>query len=66
MIYLNQKVKVVTERATKVELFDSLEAARAKYPTLDPEINGRDFTWGMIDGEYMRFEDWSTEHIMSI
>ena len=57
-------VEVVTAKG--VEEFASLEEARAKYPTLDPESNGKDFTWAMkgSDGK-MRFEDWGTNDLLS-
>lgn len=58
------KVKVVTVRG--VFEFKNLEEAKKQFPELDPEVNGPKFTWGMIDGDWTRFEDWETERRMSI
>jgi hypothetical protein len=49
--------------------FESLEAAQKVYPDLDPNVNGKRFTWAMhdvVDGKpAMRFESWEAEAIFS-
>lgn len=49
-----------------VQLFDTLEEAKAQFPTLDPVHNGPDFTWAMAgnDGR-MRFESWAMYRMLS-
>lgn len=54
-----------------VLLFNSLTEARRRFPELDPDKNGPNFTWGQYDGHFdgkpvMRFEDWATERALSI
>jgi hypothetical protein len=43
-------------------LFDNLVEAKKVFPDLDPDINGKNFTWAMhdkVDGKpAMRFESW--------
>jgi hypothetical protein len=58
------KVKVVTKK-NKVEIFEDLDEAKESYPDLDPDTNGPNFTWGMEDSEYLRFEDWETQEFLS-
>jgi hypothetical protein len=66
--YVNSPVEVVT-RSKGREVFPNLAEAQKKYPTIDPEHNGQDFTWavrGQVDGKpAMRFDDWETERIVS-
>jgi hypothetical protein len=61
-------VQIVTMRGT--EVFPNLAAAQAKYPTLDPRRNTKDFTWatkGEVRGRpAIRFEDWPTERMLSL
>lgn len=49
--------------------FDSLEDAQQMYPDLDPDRNGKRFTWAMhdkVNGKpAMRFESWAAEDIFS-
>ena len=49
--------------------FDNLEEAKKVFPDLDPDINGKNFTWAMhdvVDGKpAMRFESWAAEAIFS-
>ena len=62
-------VQVVT-KGQHSEVFENLAAAKAKYPTLDPRKNTKDFTWatrGTIKGHpAIRFEDWETNKQMSM
>jgi hypothetical protein len=63
----NMPVEVVNDRG--YETFPNLAAAKAKYPTLDPEHNTNDFTWAMR-GEIkgvpgIRFETWPAEKMYS-
>lgn len=50
-------------------VFDSLAEAKKVYPDLDPNVNGKNFTWAMhdvVDGKpAMRFESWSAYEIFS-
>jgi hypothetical protein len=52
------------------EEFPNLEAAKKVYPTLDPDHNGRQFSWAMrgeINGKpAMRFETWAAEANYSV
>jgi hypothetical protein len=49
--------------------FKNLEEAQLFYPDLDPNINGKNFTWAMhdkVDGKpAMRFESWEAYEIFS-
>lgn len=49
--------------------FNNLEEARKIYPDLDPNVNGKRFTWAMhdvVDGKpAMRFETWEANEIFS-
>ena len=49
--------------------FDSLADAQKVYPDLDPDVNGKNFTWAMhdqINGKpAMRFESWAANKIFS-
>ena len=49
--------------------FENLEAAQEVYPDLDPDRNGKRFTWAMhdkVNGKpAMRFESWAAEDIFS-
>lgn len=49
--------------------FANLEEAKKVYPDLDPDINGKRFTWAMhdkINGRpAMRFESWEAYEIFS-
>lgn len=51
------------------EEFFNLADAQAKYPALDPNHNGPDFTWAMrgeINGKpAMRFETWAAYEVYS-
>jgi hypothetical protein len=64
----NCPVSVVLSASEFYE-FDSLEAAQKVYPDLDPDVNGKRFTWAMhdkVDGKpAMRFESWEAEEIFS-
>ena len=50
-------------------VFENLKEAQKVYPDLDPDNNGKRFTWAMhdvIDGRpAMRFESWEAEEIFS-
>jgi hypothetical protein len=63
----NMPVQVVGDRDH--EVFPNLAAAKAKYPTLDPEHNTNDFTWAMrgeIKGvPAIRFETWPANKMYS-
>jgi len=61
-------VEVVGDKG--FETFPNLAAAKAKYPTLDPEHNTHNFTWAMagrqIDGKpSIRFETWPANKMYS-
>jgi hypothetical protein len=49
--------------------FANLDEAKKVYPDLDPDVNGKNFTWAMhdkVDGQLaMRFESWAAEAIFS-
>lgn len=49
--------------------FQSLFLALKEFPTLDPYVNGKDFTWAMRDkvngNVAMRFESWSANDMYS-
>ena len=55
--------------ATEWHDFANLEEAKKVYPDLDPDVNGKRFTWAMhdkVDGvPAMRFESWEAEEIFS-
>ena len=50
------KVLVVTQHGHYE--FKNFKEAKKKFPTLDLNHNTKDFTWGMKDGDFIRFEDW--------
>jgi hypothetical protein len=64
----NSPVTVVLSLRESYE-FSSLEVAKEFYPDLDPDINGKNFTWAMhdkVDGQpAMRFESWEAYEIFS-
>jgi len=64
----NCPVSVVLS-ATEWHDFENLEEAKKVYPDLDPDRNGKRFTWAMhdkVDGKpAMRFESWEAEEIFS-
>lgn len=49
--------------------YANLAAARVDFPELDPQVNGKNFTWGMrgeVNGQpAIRFESWKTYEILS-
>jgi hypothetical protein len=49
--------------------FQSLAQAKKEFPTLDPFVNGKDFTWAMKDKvngqDAMRFESWAANDMYS-
>jgi hypothetical protein len=49
--------------------FANLDEAKKVYPDLDPNVNGKNFTWAMhdkVNGQpAMRFESWEAEAIFS-
>jgi hypothetical protein len=49
--------------------FSNLEEAKQYYPDLDPDVNGKNFTWAMhdvVNGQpAMRFESWKANEIFS-
>jgi hypothetical protein len=49
--------------------FESLVDAQKVYPDLDPDVNGKNFTWAMhdqVNGKpAMRFESWAANEIFS-
>jgi hypothetical protein len=49
--------------------FSNLEEAKKHYPDLDPNVNGKNFTWAMHDKvnnqPAMRFESWEADAIFS-
>lgn len=65
-----QVVRFSEEEGWKCDTFENLTAAKAVFPTLDPEHNGKDFTWavrGEVNGEIaLRFENWEAEKHLSI
>ena len=58
------KINVITVK-DGCRKFANLTEARKVYPTLDPYKNTKDFTWAMKDGDWLRFEDWPTENMLS-
>jgi len=53
--------------------FDTLADAQKQFPTVDPNVNGKDFTWGYYSGidtdsgrPVMEFCDWETERALSV
>lgn len=58
------KVRVVTYDKGAEE-FETFEDAKKKYPDLDMNRNTKRFTWGMNDGDAIRFEDWKVNDLMS-
>jgi hypothetical protein len=65
----NCPVSVVVS-ATEWHDFANLEEAKKVYPDLDPDRNGKNFTWAMhdkVDGKpAMRFESWKAYESFSI
>lgn len=57
------KVMVVTKNGDFE--FKNFKEAKKKFPTLDLNKNTKDFTWGMKDGDFIRFEDWYINDMMS-
>lgn len=57
------KVKVVTSNGTYK--FKNFKEAKKKFPMLDLNRNTKYFTWGMDDGDYIRFEDWEMYNLYS-
>jgi hypothetical protein len=59
----------ITPNGRGFQEFPNLAAARAVFPTLDPDHNGKDFSWAMhgeIKGQpAMRFETWPAERMYS-
>lgn len=54
------------------DYYETLEEARKDFPSIDPNGNGKDFTWGMFGGidelsgrPVMMFVDWETDNALS-
>ena len=49
--------------------YKNLQEAKKDFPTLDPFVNTKDFTWAMRDrvcgSTAMRFESWAAEQMYS-
>ena len=50
--------------------FDTFLEAKKEFPTLDPFVNGKDFTWatrgGTVTSASMRFDSWEMERLLSM
>lgn len=59
----------IREDGRGYQVFGSLAEAQAMFPDLDPEVNGKRFTWAMkgnIDGQLcIRFETWAAYELYS-
>jgi hypothetical protein len=64
----NCPVVVVVSRNEAFQ-YSNLDEAQKDYPDLNPDVNGKNFTWAMHDKvngiPAMRFESWEVEAIFS-